>query len=221
MRNSHFSLILFLFLFLFIAGWPMQTYSESDPWDEFKKEVGGTDDIVERYADVDIAYPASKEEYCGLSGNAIAMMRAISEHKDELPIERACIRTADNREVEIKKLVMSSTNSSFTGDEITKTKFSDGKKDIFVNLSFWSIPVSLLVDDNFVFVIDFRVDRKGFTLNIDKGDVDTNSLEYLMKQSCGAIKVDERIDAKVLENFLMREFIHPYSGKQNVIVVHP
>jgi len=199
----------------------METYSENDPWVKFKKEVGATDDIVERYAASDIAYPTSEEEYCGLGGNAVAMVTAISEHIDELPLARAYIRTADNEEVELKKLELSSSDTSFTGERITKTKFSDGKKDVFVNLSFWLVPVSLLVDGKGALVLDFKGDRKGFTVYRGSGNVDTRILEYLVKQSRGTIKVDERLNVRVFENFLMREFIKPNRGKENKIFINP
>jgi len=210
----------FVILVLIIGGLPMETYCGDDPWVKFKNELGATDDIVERYAAADIAFPTSKEEYCGLGGNAIAMITAISEHIDELPLAKAYITTADNKEIEVSKLRMGSGDSSFTGDRITKTRFAEGEKDVFVNLSFWFIPVNLLVEDAGKLVIDFKGERKGFTVYTGKGDINKKILGYCMKQLRGEIKVYERINVRMLEDFLIREFVTPNKGKENKIIVN-
>jgi len=197
----------------------MNAHSEKDPWVEFKKNTNSTDDIVERYAAADIAYPTSEEEYCGLGSNAVAMITAISEHIDELPLARAYMLTGDNKEIEVNKLKLSSSDTSFTGNDITKTKFADGKKNIFVNISFWLIPAALLVDGKGVLVLDFKGERKGFTVYRGSGEVNTRIKGYIINQNCGAIKVDEHLNVKIFENFLLREFIEPNRNKENKIYV--
>jgi len=202
-----------VFLALIIEGWPMNGYSEQDSWSQFKKSIGATDDIAERYAEADIALPASEEEYCGLAGNAIVMITAVSEHPKELPLAKAYFRTADGKEIILKKLVLSSDVNEFSGDKISKTRFADGKKDCFVNLSFWLLPVQSLLDDKGVIVIDFKENRKSFSVCRGPWEIEKRNQEYTRRQSQGSIKIAERLNNDILAKFLEREFVTPRLSK--------
>lgn len=190
-----------------VSGGEMKEVKK-DPWVQLKKRIGAKDDIVERYAESDIVLPASEEEYCGLKGNALVMITAASEHRNELPLAKAYFQTVDGHEVVLTKLVLSSEINKFSGDAITKSGLANGKKDIFMNLSFWLIPIHLLLDDKGVLGIDFKENRKSFSVCRGPWLMDERNREYIKKQLQGIIKIAERLDSDILEKFLEREFIN-------------
>lgn len=173
---------------------------KKDPWVQFKEALGATDDIAERYVKSDIAYPASEEEYSGLSGNAVVMIMAVSQHLEELPLTRAYFKTEVGEETELRNLV--------TAEKITKTKFGDSEKDCFLNISFWGFPIHLMLDESGVLGIDFKENRKSFSVCRGPWLIDERNQEYMKKHSQGVIKIAERLNNDILEKFLWREFIN-------------
>ena len=169
-----------------------------DPWVQFKKAIGATDDIAERYVESDIAYPASEEEYCGLGGNAVVKITAFSQHPEELPLARAYFETEIGKEIELRNLA--------TAAETLKTNFGDSKKDYFMNSSLWELPVYLVLNEKGLLGIDFKENRKSFSVVRGPWQLDERNREYTRKQSQGVIKITERMDEDVLMKFLKREF---------------
>lgn len=181
--------------------------SDDDLWAKFKKKIGGvTDDIVVRYGDVDIAMPASVKEYINLGGNAIALIVAAAENRNELPLAKAYFKTADGKQVMLSKLVMNSEDSTFSGDKITETKFGDGKEKRFVNISFWFVPIYLMLDDKAVLGVDFKENRESFIILRGPWNIGLQNQEYLRKHSEGRIKFPERLDSNIVGDFIVREF---------------
>jgi hypothetical protein len=179
----------------------------NDSWSKLKKNLGGvTDDIVERYGNVDIAMPASEKEYIDLGGNAIAMIQAVAANRNELPLAKAYFQTPDGKQVMLSKLVMSSEDSTFSGNEITETKFADGKEKRFSNLSFWLVPVHLMLDDKAVLGVDFKENRESFIMLRGPWNIGAQNQEYLRKHSEGRIKFPERLDSNIVGDFIVREF---------------
>ncbi|MBU1122796.1 MAG: hypothetical protein KKF54_08940 [Candidatus Omnitrophica bacterium] len=194
-------------ILLIIGSWLIKGQSEQGPWAKFKKSIEATDDIIERYAEFDMALPVSEDEYCGLKGNAIVMVTAVSEHQSELPLKRTYFQIAKGKEIELTKLIFSSGINNFAGDKITKTKFADGEKDCYVNLSFWLLPVSLLQDEKGVLAIDFKERRKAFVLYRGPWKIDDRNKEYVRKQLQDKMKGDEQLNSDLLGQFIEREFI--------------
>jgi hypothetical protein len=181
----------------------------SSPPDIQKIFVEGKDFAIERYAEVDIAFPFSEEEYCALGGNAIAMITASSEHQSELPLIKAYFQDVEGKEIIFTKIILNSDTDIFAGDKITKGKFANSEKSCFTNLSFWLVPVNLFRDDKGIIMVDFTGERKAFTIRRGPWRIDRRNQEYIKKQVQGAIKVIENQDDGVIAKILEREFINP------------
>jgi hypothetical protein len=182
---------------------------QQDAWTNLKKKLGVTDDIVERYGEADIAMPTSEKEYIDLGGNAIAMIRAVAADRNELPLAKAYFQTPDGKQVMLSKLVMSSEDSTFSGNEITETNFSDGKEKRFSNLSFWLVPLNLMLDHEAVLGVDFKENRESFIILRGPWNIGTQNHESIKKYSDGKIKFPERLDSNVIGDFIVREFVNP------------
>lgn len=183
--------------------------NEQDAWSNLKKKLGVTDDIVERYGEADIAMPASEKEYIDLGGNAIAMIRAVAANRNELPLAKAYFQTPDGKQVMLSKLVMSSEDSTFSGNEITETNFSDGKEKRFSNLSFWLVPLNLMLNDKAVLGVDFKENRESFVILRGPWSMGEQNHEAIKKHSEGRIKLPERLDSNIVGDFIIREFANP------------
>jgi hypothetical protein len=106
----------------------------------------------------------------------------------------------------LSKLVMSSDVNTFSGNEITEAQFADGKEKYFSNLSFWFIPVHLMLDDKAVLGIDFKENRESFVILRGPWNIGTQNQECLRKHSDGRIKFPERLDSNIVGDFIVREF---------------
>jgi hypothetical protein len=164
---------------------------------------------IERYAEVDIVFPANEEEYFALGGNAVAMIIASSEHQSELPLVRAYFQEEDGKEIILTKIIFNSDVDIFAGDKITKGKFANDEKECFTNLSFWLIPISLFRDDKGIIMVDFKGERKAFAIRRGPWQIDKQNQEYMQKQSQGDIKVTENQQDSVIAKIIEREFINP------------
>jgi len=183
---------------------------QQDAWSKLKKNLGGvTDDIVERYGEADIAMPVNEKEYIDLGGNAIAMIRAVAANRNELPLAKAYFQTPDGKQVMLSKLVMSSEDSTFSGNEITETKFADGKEKRFSNLSFWLVPINLMLDDKAVLGVDFKENRESFIILRGPWNIGAQNREFVRKHSEGKIMFPERLDSNIVGDFIVREFVNP------------
>ena len=71
---------------------------------------------VPRTVFYDIGYPASDEELTALDGHAVVLLTALSQSREELPLQRAFIVLEDKTEVPLKqlKLVLSEQSNSTT-----------------------------------------------------------------------------------------------------------
>lgn len=172
---------------------------------QLKKQLGVTDDIVARYAKYEIAYPTSEKEYCDLCGNAVMLITAFSCDPEELPLDRVYFKTEIGEEIVLKGLGAS---------EISKRKFGDSKNDYFSNISLWSLPVYLMEDEKGKISLDFKKNRKSFSISRNPGLLNERNKIYIRKHSQGIIKGAGRVDSDILSKFVEREFINPMRAKE-------
>ncbi len=176
---------------------------EKEEFAIFKKQ--GIEPVITRYGEVDIAYPANEEEYCILGGYAVVMIVAISEDREELPIERAYFQVGDKKTVSLNKLGVSVDGGDLLGDMATEKKDNAGRI-CFENISFWAIPVAwFIVDDGFI-AVDFKGERKEFIILRGPWKLYSRIQEWINKDSAGQIKVAEHVPYDVVAKFIEREF---------------
>jgi len=176
---------------------------ESKEFAIFKKE--GIEPVIKRYGEVDIAYPADEEEYRDLEGYAVVMIRAISENREELPIERAYFQSSDKRIVSLDKLEVSVDGGDPLGDMATEKKDNAGRT-CFENISFWAIPACWFVDDGGFIAVDFKGERKEFVILRGPWKLDSRIREWINKHIAEQIRVTEHVPYDIVANFIDREF---------------
>jgi len=167
----------------------------------------GVNPVITRYGEVDIAYPANENEYCVLGGYAVVMIVAVSENRDELPIERAYLQPSDKRIVSLNKLGVSVKGGDLLGDIATEKKDNTGRI-YFENISFWAIPVCWFKDDGGLIAVDFKGERKEFVILRGPWKLDSRIQEWINKHSAEQIEVAEHVAYDVMGNFIEREFFN-------------
>ena len=165
----------------------------------------GIDPVITRYGEVDIAYPANEEEYRALGGYAVAMIVAISEEKEEIPLERAYFQFRDKKVFPLNKLGVSIGNGDFLGDKVIEKKDSGGRV-CFENISFWTIPVCYFIDDDGFIAVDFKGERKAFIILRGLWKPHSRIRECISKHLAGQINVAEHVPYEVVSKFIEREY---------------
>jgi len=165
----------------------------------------GTEPIVSRYGEVDIAYPASEDEYCILGGHSVVMIVAMSEYKEELPLERAYFQLRDKRIIPLNELGVCVDGSDVLGGLVTEKQYGFGRI-CFENISFWTIPTVWFIDDEGFIAVDFKGERKEFIIKRGPWKLHSIVREYISKNITGQIKVAEHVPYDVVAKFIEREF---------------
>ena len=176
----------------------------SKEFEVFKKN--DIDPIIDRYGEIEIAYPVSEKEYCALGGYSFIKITAIATDPRDLPIARAYfqfkdkkIRPLDNLEVAV------GDRPSFT-NVVIETQDDKGRE-YFISFSFWAILSGLFLDDAGSIAIDFKGERKAFTLLRGPWGLGRLTREWIQKHASEQIQVaTEPIEYDVIANFLQREF---------------
>lgn len=169
------------------------------------EELSGIRPVVSRFGEVDIAYPASAEEYCALGGYSVAAVVVFSQNQEELPIERTYFQTSSEKIFPLEKIGVC-VDDRYLADRIKETKDDHGNF-YFENISFWAIPTGLFMDPGGLAAIDFKGERKAFVLLRGPWKMHGLVRECLSKHLGGQIKLAEHIPFEVMAEFVQREFI--------------
>jgi hypothetical protein len=180
---------------------------------KFWKELG-IDPIIARYGEIDIAYPADEKEYCDLGGCVVAMVVAISENKEELPIERVYFQVADVKPIHLIKIGYSVNSDGLLGDMVTKKTYSNGRI-CYENISFWALTACCFQADTGFIAVDFKGERKKFIITRGPWKLDNRIRECMNKHLAEQIKVAECVPRNILMDFINREFSKKTAEKAN------
>ena len=148
---------------------------------------------VPRIALFDIGYPHSEQEYAALDGNAVILFTAISQNRDELPLQRVYV-SADGKEVELKllKVVLAELPAS---DSVLSKTFGRFRAD-----ALYLLPMSLRNKAGDL-LIDFQTNRKAFKVTT-LGEPLPEDLSWMTRaKSSGASP-----SPSALEAFIKREY---------------
>ena len=109
---------------------------------------------VPRLVLYDIGYPKDEQEYTALDGNAVLLFTALSQDRDELPLQRVFV-SSEGKEIELKllKVVLAELPATDTASGKTFGRFRAD--------ALYLLPMSLRVK-NCDLVVDFQKNRQGF-----------------------------------------------------------
>jgi len=173
----------------------------------FLKEQGVENIPISRLGEVDIAYPASEEEYCALGGYAVVMIVAISDDREELPIERAYFQIADKKTVPLENLGVRYNGGDLLAG-VVKEKQDHTGRICFENVSFWYIPVAWFKFDDSFIAIDYKGERKKFIIHRGPWKLDIRVQTWISKHiGEQKIAVAQHVPFEVIANFIDREFL--------------
>lgn len=102
----------------------------------------------------DVGFPLDAKEYAALDGNAVILFTAVSQTREELPLQRVYV-LSDGKEVELK-LVRVVLAELKTADTQTAKTFGRFRAD-----ALYLLPMSLRVQ-NVDLLVDFQSNRSGF-----------------------------------------------------------
>ncbi len=160
---------------------------------------------IERHAQIDIAYPANEKEYCALGSYSFAKVAAISEHSEELPIERAYFQLSKGKIMPLESLEISVDDKPNFTNKVIETK-DDKDRTYFKSFSFWAIPTGFFQYQDGLIAIDFKDERKNFVLLRGPWKLNNRICEWVQKHTSGEIQVAEHVASDLIANFIQREF---------------
>lgn len=147
---------------------------------------------VPRIVLYDIGFPDDQQEYKALDGNAVILLTAISQEREELPLQRVYVSDgAQQVELKLLKLVLAELPGT---DNASKT-FGRFRAD-----ALYLFPMSLRVKDADL-IVDFQRNRAGFkiaSLNTALPD-DISRMMVVKPTGAGPSQ-------SVLETFIKREY---------------
>jgi Uncharacterized protein conserved in bacteria (DUF2314) len=148
---------------------------------------------IPRIALFDIGYPSSEQEYAALDGNAVILFTAISQNRDELPLQRVYV-SADGKEVELKliKVVLAELPAS---DSVSSKTFGRFRAD-----ALYLLPVSLRNKTGDL-LIDFQANRKAFKVTT-LGEPLPEKLSWMTRAKSSGASPSQ----SALETFIKREY---------------
>lgn len=109
---------------------------------------------VPRYADFDLAWPASDDEAAAMGGNAVIMITVLDADPSELPVARAYVRAADGQVTSLHAI------RNFQR-QIPKTSIAVSMVGENVEFAFFLMPLNLARGHGRL-LIDFAKNRTGF-----------------------------------------------------------
>lgn len=174
--------------------------------EEFKTfKEKGIDPVIDRYGEVDIAYPASEKEYCALGGYSFMKVTTIATDPEELPIERAYFQYGNKEIRPLDGIEVSVGNCPHFTNRVIET-YDDKDRKYFMSFSFWAILSGLFLDDEGLIAIDFKGERKAFTLLRGPWEHIKPVYGWVQKHASEQIQVTESGEHGAIVNFLNREF---------------
>ena len=141
----------------------------------------------------DIGFPKGEKEYAALDGNAVILFTAISQNREELPLQRVYV-LSEGKEIELKLLKLVLAELDPTNAPSTKT-FGRFRAD-----ALYLLPISLRAK-NADLLVDFHANRTAFkvtTLGTPLPD-DLNRLSLIKPSGVGPSQ-------SALETFIKREY---------------
>lgn len=148
---------------------------------------------IPRIALFDIGYPSSEQEYAALDGNAVILFTAISQTREELPLQRVYV-SADGKEVELKllKVVLAELPVS---DSVSSKTFGRFRAD-----ALYLLPISLRNKPGDL-LIDFQTNRKAFRVTT-LGEPLPERLSWMTRAKSPGASPSQ----SALETFIKREY---------------
>lgn len=141
----------------------------------------------------DIGYPHNEQEYAALDGNAVILVTAVAQDREELPLKRVYV-VIDGKEVELKqiKLVLSETGSN---KSVSSQTFGAFRADALYILP---IKLRLAVGD---LNTDFAKAKSGFKMATFGTPVSNDVGQLIVKGVKGT-----GLSQVALDEFIKREF---------------
>ncbi len=148
---------------------------------------------IPRVAFYDIGYPRDEKEYAALGGNAVIMITALTQDREELPIKRVYV-ISDGKQIELRqiKLVLSEQTEN---KDISSKVFGSFRAD-----ALYVLPIKLRMSPGDL-MSDFAKNTTGFKLAVFGSPV-SEDVDRVVKK---AVKVTGMTEA-ALDAFIKREF---------------
>ena len=147
---------------------------------------------VPRIVLYDIGFPDDQQEYKALDGNAVILLTAISQEREELPLQRVYVSDgAQQVELKLLKLVLAELPGT---DNASKT-FGRFRAD-----ALYLFPMSLRVKDADL-IVDFQKNRAGFKITSLNTALPDDISRMMVVKPTGAGP-----SQSVLETFIKREY---------------
>lgn len=141
----------------------------------------------------DIGYPHNDQEYAALDGNAVILLTALAQERDELPLQRVYV-LIDGKEIELKPLKLVLSNQSPASSTSAKT-FGAFRAD-----ALYLLPMNLRMKVADL-LVDFGRNRTGFKVATFGTPLSVEVSRLNIKAPTGAGPSD-----KTLEEFIKREY---------------
>ena len=141
----------------------------------------------------DIGFPNGEQEYAALDGNAVILLTALSQNRDELPVQRV-YAVSDGKEIELKliKVVLAELP---TTDSASANTFGRFRAD-----ALYLLPMSLRAKNSDL-LVDFQRNRLAFKVATFGSPLPDDLNSLLKKKSSGTGPSES-----ALETFIKREY---------------
>lgn len=141
----------------------------------------------------DIAFPDGEKEYAALDGNAVILLTAVSQNRDELPLQKV-YAVSEGKEIELPllKVVLAELQQTDTASVKTFGRFRAD--------ALYLLPMSLRVK-NVDLLVDFQANRTAFKIAAFGSPLpdDVNRLVSIKPSGAGPAQA-------ALETFVKREY---------------
>ena len=141
----------------------------------------------------DIAFPDGEKEYAALDGNAVILLTAVSQNRDELPLQKV-YAVSEGKEIELPllKVVLAELEQTDTASVKTFGRFRAD--------ALYLLPMSLRVK-NVDLLVDFQANRTAFKIAAFGSPLpdDVNRLVSIKPSGAGPAQA-------ALETFVKREY---------------
>lgn len=141
----------------------------------------------------DIGYPHNDQEYAALDGNAIILITALVQDREELPIKRIYVMI-DGKDIELKPIKQVLSEQPATRNQVAKT-FGAFRMD-----ALYLLPVHLRMKPADL-LVDFAKNKMGYKIAVFGTPVSADVSKLVMKTPTGAGPSNQ-----VLDEFIKREF---------------
>jgi len=141
----------------------------------------------------DIGYPANKQEFANLDGNAVILVSALSQEREELPLKKVYV-LADGQQIELKSIQTVLVDQSGVSNQSTKT-FGNYRED-----ALYLLPVYLRLKDTEV-LVDFAKNKNDYKIATFGTEVSASVSNLPRNVPTGSGPTEN-----ILKEFIKREF---------------